>query len=606
MMTSVESMLTQVKRRGERLMEKPGVRRSAEMAGCFGGGVLLSGVSVGGSPQPVTMGLVLRFRGVNAVAAVLGSALGYLLLWGKAGLTGLGWTVSAFLLALLLPEGRGWRFGGCALTAAGIGALTSPEGQTLAIQVGLAGLSGLASCTDGAAGQCLFWGAGTLALTCRSPCLGAGAAGFAAGALPAGWALAMCVGADLGSHWMLLTPAAALHLYLERLLPRGEFTRGVSLAASLVLVMTLSGNARWLLCAAALCGGFLGAVMPRKTPRRGRVGAAQVQLEGMARVLTGLQHQLLEWTAPPPDAQALSQELHRSICESCPNRIGCLEQKRLTAGLLTGEESFQCRKATAAQEVSRCRGLLRRMQSFRAKQEECRMALVQQYGFLSDALRELADRLPMLQRVVSRRRVQVSARSRGKHRADGDRVIAFSAPCGKFYVLLCDGMGTGSEAARQSRETVGLIRQMLQAGLAPGAALGSVNSQLALTGRGGAVTVDLAELNPESGKVWLYKWGAQPSWLLRRHRGSPVGASGPPPGLGVAQGRESVSHVTLQPTDTLVLISDGILPNPNQWSAFAADTPPSALAELILKSATPDDATAVVIRMPPKRRGRES
>ena len=234
------------------------------------------------------------------------------------------------------------------------------------------------------------------------------------------------------------------------------------------------------------------------------------------------------------------------------------------------------------------------------------MALVQQYGFLSDALRELADRLPMLQRVVSRRRVQVSARSRGKHRADGDRVIAFSAPCGKFYVLLCDGMGTGSEAARQSRETVGLIRQMLQAGLAPGAALGSVNSQLALTGRGGAVTVDLAELNPESGKVWLYKWGAQPSWLLRRHRGSPVGASGPPPGLGVAQGRESVSHVTLQPTDTLVLISDGILPNPNQWSAFAADTPPSALAELILKSATPDDATAVVIRMPPKRRGGES
>ena len=592
MMTSVESMLTQVKRRGERLMEKPGVRRSAEMAGCFGGGVLLSGVSVGGSPQPVTMGLVLRFRGVNAVAAVLGSALGYLLLWGKAGLTGLGWTVSAFLLALLLPEGRGWRFGGCALTAAGIGALTSPEGQTLAIQVGLAGLSGLASCTDGVAGQCLFWGAGTLALACRSPCLGAGAAGFAAGALPAGWALAMCVGADLGSHWMLLTPAAALHLYLERLLPRGEFTRGVSLAASLVLVMTLSGNARWLLCAAALCGGFLGAVMPRKTPRRGRVGAAQVQLEGMARVLTGLQHQLLEWTAPPPDAQALSQELHRSICESCPNRIGCLEQKR--------------RKATAAQEVSRCRGLLRRMQSFRAKQEECRMALVQQYGFLSDALRELADRLPMLQRVVSRRRVQVSARSRGKHRADGDRVIAFSAPCGKFYVLLCDGMGTGSEAARQSRETVGLIRQMLQAGLAPGAALGSVNSQLALTGRGGAVTVDLAELNPESGIVWLFKWGAQPSWLLRRHRGSPVGASGPPPGLGVTQGRESVSHVTLQPTDTLVLISDGILPNPNQWSAFAADTPPSALAELILKSATPDDATAVVIRMPPKRRGGES
>lgn len=601
MMTSVESVLLQVKRRGERLMEKPGIRQGAEAAGCFGGGVLLSGLSVGGCPQPVTMGLVLRFRGINAVAAALGSAVGYLLLWGRAGRYCLGWTAGAFLLALLLPAQRSWRFGGCALTAAGIGAALGPGGTAAVIQAGLAGVSGLASCAGTAVGRCLFWGAGVMALACRSPCLGVGAAAFAAGALPTGWALALCAGADLGSGWMLLTPAAGLHLYFERLLPRGEFARGISLAAALVLVSAVSGGGQQLLLAAALCGGFLGAAIPRRSPRRGRIGGAQVQLEGMARALTGLQHQLLDWTAPPPDAEALSQELHRSICASCPNRIGCLEQKRLTAGLLSGEAGFQCRRSAAAQEVNQFRVVVRRMQAFRARQEECRMALVQQYGFLSDGLRALADRLAMPPPRTAWRRIQVSARSRGKHRADGDRAAAFAAPGGKYYVLLCDGMGTGSEAARQSRETVELISRMLRAGLSPGAALGSVNTQLALTGRGGAVTVDLAELNPGSGKVWLYKWGAQPSWLLRRHRGAPVGASGPPPGLGVTRGRESVCHVTLLPTDSLVLISDGIQPNPGQWSAFASDTPPAALAELILQSATPDDATAIVIRMPTAR-----
>ena len=120
---------------------------------------------------------------------------------------------------------------------------------------------------------------------------------------------------------------------------------------------------------------------------------------------------------------------------------------------------------------------------------------------LADALRQLADRLPGRSRRPWRYRVQVSARSKSRQRRDGDRVAAFAGPEGRFYVLLCDGMGTGPEAAAESRETVGLVMQMLQSGLTPGAVLGSINSQLALTQRGGAVTLDLAELHPDTGRV---------------------------------------------------------------------------------------------------------
>ena len=231
------------------------------------------------------------------------------------------------------------------------------------------------------------------------------------------------------------------------------------------------------------------------------------------------------------------------------------------------------------------------------------MALVQQYGFLSDALRDLSDHLPDRSRdKLPRCRVQVSARSRGKELADGDRVSAFPGTGCRYYVLLCDGMGTGLGAAEESRQASELIKDMLTAGMTPGAVLGSINSQLTLMERGGAVTVDLAELRLDTGRVWLYKWGAGPSWILRRKRLIQVGSSGPPPGLGVTVGRESVSRASLGLGDSLVMLSDGVdTGNAKSWPAMARNADPGTLAAQILSCAgnQGDDATAVVIRLQP-------
>ena len=143
---------------------------------------------------------------------------------------------------------------------------------------------------------------------------------------------------------------------------------------------------------------------------------------------------------------------------------------------------------------------------------------------------------------------------------------------------------------------------MLTAGMAPGAVLGSVNSQLTLMERGGAVTVDLAELRLDTGRVWLYKWGSGPSCLLRHRRGVQVGSSGPPPGLGVGVGRESVHRVVMFPGDSLVLLSDGVdAVNAKTWAGLAGINDPGGLAAQILASCAnrSDDATAVVIRLQP-------
>lgn len=592
MQVSMESVL----RRGANWKEHPGLRGAA----CFGGGLVLSALEIGGGMQPAAVGLIAATRGWSCCAAAAGSGLGYLLFWGGHGLTALIWVLGAFLLTLLKRE-KIWLVGGCMVLAAVTGILWK---ENVPILVSVAGLSAAVGCWENRSREHLALGAGVMAVACRSPCIGILLGGFGATALNMPGALALTVGADLGSKWYLLTVAASIGYYYRKICKNSRYSRELSLPLSLLTVMLLGGNRQWQFSALAALGGFLGAMVPLPVPKRGRVGRAQVQLEETAQVMTGLQRQLLDWVSPPPDVAGLTQELRQNLCDACPNRADCVERAALDERIFTSQAPFLCRKAAAEETVERFRQLLRRMQAIRAKEEEYRMALVQQYGFLADAVRELSDRLSQRAGKRARYRVLVSARSRSRETADGDRVAAFPGVGGKYYVLLCDGMGTGRDAAAESREMVGLITRMLQSGLSPGAVLGSVNSQLALTDRGGAVTVDLCELHPDCGRVWLYKWGAQPSILLRRKRSVTVGTSGPPPGLGVTEGRESVSRVHLQQGDTLLLLSDGVSQNhAAQWAKFSAATPPGALAGIILKSdaATPDDATAVVIRMERKR-----
>lgn len=613
-----ETVLLQVKRRGEQWLEQPVVRCAAY----FGGGLLLSSLRVWGRMQPVAMGFAAASTGWRCCAAALGSGVGYLLFFGEEGAQGAAWALGAMLLALLLPllDGRGRiRFrlaAGCMCLVSGTGLAFGLAGtmgpELLFLRIVLAGGTVLvgepAICGRDRLCRWLGCGAGVMALAGLRPWLGWLATGFAAAGAPLPAAMAAALGAQLGAGAEIsLTAAAGLAFFLARLLPRRAWCSAAAppLACGVLMVLGRVWEP-WPVVWVAL-GAAAGAWMPWKLtaiPRRSGVGAAQVRLEQMARVLGRFQRRLLEYVSPTPDISGLYQQMKQNACGDCPVRNGCLEQKRMTEALLTGEEEFQCRKSLQAEAaLHRSRDQLRRIRSARAKQEEYRMALVQQYGFLADSLQELSDRLPDRSvRGRPRYRVQVSARSRGRQIADGDRVSAFPGVGCRYYVLLCDGMGTGLGAAEESREASELVKEMLTAGMSPGAVLGCVNSQLTLMDRGGAVTVDLAELRLDTGRVWLYKWGAGPSWLLRRKRLIQVGASGPPPGLGVTVGRESVSRAAMAPGDSLVMVSDGVdTGNAKTWPGMAKNTDPGALAAQILTAAgnQGDDATAVVIRILP-------
>lgn len=603
----------------EHLWEVPGVRAAGEGAAYFGGGLLLSGARVWGRMQPAALGLTLASRGWRCCAAALGSAVGYRLFWGGEGIQGMIWAAGAAVAALVLPmldirgQLRSMWAAMCIVSGTELAfrfrAGAAAEPALLLLRLLLGGCSALiaqeALTVRSRAAQWFCIGGCVLALGGVHPLLGAGAAGVLASAAPLPAAVLAGFCADCGGTGISLAAAAGISWFLLSF--REPILRYLAPGAAASAVMLLRGEWDILTLLVFALGGAVGAANPwQPVPRHGSVGAAKVRLEQMAQVFTGFQRQLLEYIPAPPDTEALMQELRQNACGTCSNRGKCIDQAKLDTGVLTGDAPFLCRKSgLASAEIRRSRDTLRRIRAARVRQEEFRMALVQQYGLLADTLRGLSDELHS-HPAPARYRVQVSARSRSRERADGDRVTAFPGMYARYYVLLCDGMGTGLGAAEESRTASEWIRRMLAAGIAPENVLGSVNSQLSLTDRGGAVTVDLAELRLDSGSAWVYKWGAAPCWLLRRGRALRIGQQSPPPGGGVSHGRENAAQASLTHGETLVMLSDGIrTDNASAWASCAANTTPGDLAGRILLSSASedDDATAVVIRLVKREEG---
>ena len=142
---------------------------------------------------------------------------------------------------------------------------------------------------------------------------------------------------------------------------------------------------------------------------------------------------------------------------------------------------------------------------------------------------------------------------------------------------------------------------MLSAGYPAEYALRSLNSLCALRDRAGAVTVDLAELLLDSGKVNLYKWGAAPSYITTKFGAEKIGVASPPPGLSVMEEQEWVEHASLRRGEWLVMVSDGVGEREAMRCCMElGDGSPGELAAGILACGQldhQDDATVAIIRL---------
>lgn len=628
MIASMETYLRRGRRTCQRLLLNPKIRTGGVVLLCGGSGFLLSAASLGNYPQPLAMGLILAMSGWHAAVMSLGAMLGYWVFWGIAGLQGLVWSASGGLLALLLarhiPEEQPLIF---PAISAFLTALTGLLFQLVLrdtvpvpvyfLRIVLAAGAGLlfpvALGRRTAVTDWLVGGVAVLALAQASPVPYLGLGYLAAGALAVGSAFPAAVlgglGLDLAQVTRIPMTAVLCLAGVIRMIPfERKWMRCLAPGAAGLVVMAICGIRDYTPLPGLILGGGLGMLMPpsqETARRRGETGLAQVRLELGAEVL-GVTQQLFLETAPPPvDASAVLQKVRQRACGSCSARNSCPQQSSLDISLLQNPLDAQCRKSgRLIPELRRGQEQLKLLKADSARQSEYRAAMVQQYQFLGDFLRRLADDLPRRgQRPRAWFRAEAAARSRSKELANGDRCLAFPGPECRYYVLLCDGMGTGLGAAQEGQSAISLLRQMLTAGFPAAHALRTLNSILALRGSAGAVTVDLAELYLDTGHATLYKWGAAPSWLLRRGSAEKIGTATPPPGLSVTESRETVEKLSLRRGEALVLLSDGVDGEGiSRRSDLTPDMPPGELAAKILeygRGKQMDDATAAVIRLRP-------
>ena len=620
-------------RRGQRRLESlalnPKVRSAALVAVCVGSGFLLSAVGLGDSCQPVAMGLICSAVGWRALLMALGAMLGYPTFWGSAGTTGIVWSAAGGILALMVGNKQESReqplmipcISALLTTVTGLGFRFLLQEDVPLVQIPLqaavALFSGIlftqaARCRD-ALTDWLTAGVGVLALTRISlgPYLVLGH--LAAGTLAVGAAFpaAALAGVALDLSRLTRVPMTAVMClaYFLRMIPYDrKWQQCASPAAAYLVVSIVCGIRDPTPLAGLVLGGALGAALPPKPQiahRRGETGVAQVRLELSAQMLTQTRQILLEMRPPPIDREALLHRARSNACDGCPLRRTCPQQRSFGLQLLENPLEANCRKqGRLVPELRRAREKLRSMQADRRRQEEYRAALAQQYQFLSLYLQNLSDRLP--RRADNPRaefRLELSARSQSKEEANGDRCFAFSGPDCRYFVVLCDGMGTGLGAAQEGLRAGKLLQQMLLAGFPADHALKSLNSLLILQAKAGAVSVDLAEIFLETGIVHMYKWGAAPSWVLNRRKAEKIGTATPPPGISVESNPMAVEKLSLRRGEVLILASDGIAETSLQGLAEgSSDAPLRELAAHILKrngEAGEDDATAVLIRLRP-------
>ncbi len=203
----------------------------------------------------------------------------------------------------------------------------------------------------------------------------------------------------------------------------------------------------------------------------------------------------------------------------------------------------------------------------------------------------------------------VAAQKKNGETVSGDAGTYFKRSDGKLYLLLCDGMGSGPEANRESSLAVRLLEQLLQAGVPTSHALSTLSSALALRWEetGGFTTVDLLQIDLFTGEGELFKLGAAPTYVKKG--GSVQRLSGSSLPAGLAEGDGSALDrfsLRLSPGDCVLMVSDGICGTGDDgWlkerleQFSSADSPKDLARDLITHSPVDatDDRTALVVRI---------
>lgn len=204
-------------------------------------------------------------------------------------------------------------------------------------------------------------------------------------------------------------------------------------------------------------------------------------------------------------------------------------------------------------------------------------------------------------------RVGAGSASRQPGGPSGDSCVTAMLDDERLLALICDGMGSGEAAARESGAAARLLGRFLAAGTDLSLAVETVNAlMLNLSSEEMFSTVDLLVLNLATGMADFVKLAACPALIAREGAVHRVEGGRLP--LGILERVEpAASQVQMMPGDTVLLASDGVMDavDPDALGALllSAGDDMNALAEQVLALAAEgahapaDDRTAICVRV---------
>lgn len=197
----------------------------------------------------------------------------------------------------------------------------------------------------------------------------------------------------------------------------------------------------------------------------------------------------------------------------------------------------------------------------------------------------------------------------------GDTLAYQHLKSGKFMTILSDGMGTGEDAARESRTASRLVQKIIRAGFDHDLAARTVNTALLSRSTDECfATVDLSFVDLFNGEIEFIKIGAAASFIKRGSEVNLVRGSSLP--VGIMDTVEPMSFKRrLESGDFVIMLSDGILDaihttNQEDWMArllrkcsfqTADDLAKYIYDQVIAYGIPEDDMTVVVLKLEEER-----
>lgn len=202
-----------------------------------------------------------------------------------------------------------------------------------------------------------------------------------------------------------------------------------------------------------------------------------------------------------------------------------------------------------------------------------------------------------------------ASRAKKGEKVNGDSITFFENDDHYFYSLICDGMGSGRDAALTSRLASLFVEKIMTCGGPKGIALELLNSFLIARHDECFTTVDMVEIDLLTKEASFIKAGAAPSYIVRGSQIYKINSSTPPAGIIYSITAEQ-TKVELCEKDVIVMISDGVGENSGveneawimELLALEMEERPADMAQKILdraeeRAVRSDDMTVAVVKI---------